>query len=81
MNKRYASILALGVVSGATWAQQAHHEVRTPYAPVERRGHSTAIDKASRSGYGSPKWHDAPPSGATKLSLNQYRELVIARKL
>ncbi len=42
MNKRYASILALGVVSGAAWAQQANTEVRTPYAPVERRGHSTA---------------------------------------
>ncbi len=42
MNKRYASILALGVVSGATWAQQANREVRTPSAPVERRGHITA---------------------------------------
>jgi hypothetical protein len=44
-------------------------------------GHRTAIDKAHKSGYGSPKWYDAPPSGANKLSLDQYKDLVIERKL
>lgn len=44
-------------------------------------GHRAAIDKARQYAAGSPKWHDKPPAGVKALSLEQFRELVIARKL
>lgn len=44
-------------------------------------GHRAASDKARQGGYSSPQWYGTPPVSVTLLTLEQFRELVIARRL
>lgn len=44
-------------------------------------GHRQAVDKARAYGYENPQWYNEPRVGTEVLSLEDFRERVIARTL